>query len=83
MKREAGGNSYECKDTWVPGAGYSPGAFQRRILCLLKDSLQLLTVRIDDGIHHDGCRIMSNIAGLKCSWCCTYLLGRLAVFTWP
>ena len=39
------------KDISVPGAGYSPGAFQRRILCLLNGSLRLLTVRIDDGIY--------------------------------
>jgi hypothetical protein len=46
--------SYRCKDTQVPGAGYSPGAFQRRILCWLRDSLRLATVRIDDGIHPGG-----------------------------
>jgi len=43
-----------CKGTWVPGVGYLPGAVQRRILCLLNGSLRLLTLRIDDGIYHDG-----------------------------
>jgi hypothetical protein len=60
-------NSLRCKYPFeVQGAGYSPGAVQGRILCLLKGCLRLLALRIDDGIYHEGCRILSNkIAILK------------------
>jgi len=54
------------KLTWVAGMGYSPGAVQRRILCMLNSCLRLLMLRIDDRIYYDGSRIMSNeIAVLK------------------
>ena len=36
-----------------------------RILCLLNGYLRLLTLKIIDGIHHDGCRVMSKNAILK------------------
>jgi hypothetical protein len=37
----------------VPGAGYSPGAVQRRIFFLLNDYLQSLTFTVAGGMHHD------------------------------
>jgi len=43
----------------VQGVGYSPGAFQGRIVCLLNDCPRLQILKLIDGTHHDGCRVLS------------------------